>query len=179
MAALPCPATGALFENYGLTIKGTFIDGPVQWFDVAGGARRARSAPPRGGWPCGESAARVPVLPVLERSQSSASHKAKASGADAGADGERSHRGAGWLGEPSSRTEGRATRYAARWNAPQRRASASEPPSYLGPRLSCYLECSINAVSLDSPLGAWQGHVTYRHQHDQEAQGVVPVCGVL
>lgn len=95
-------------------IKGTFIDGPVQWFDVAGGARRARSAPPRGGWPCGESAARVPVLPVLERSQSSASHKAKASGADAGADGERSHRGAGWLGEPSSRTEGRATCYALR-----------------------------------------------------------------
>ena len=165
-------------------IKGAFIDGPVQWFDVAGGARRARSAPPRGGWPCGESAARVPVLPVLERSQRARAARATRPRPAALTPAQMANVRIEELGGSESLPAGlkgvlRATRYAARWNAPQRRASASEPPSYLGPRLSCYLECSINAVSLDSPLGAWQGHVTYRHQHDQEAQGVVPVCGVL
>lgn len=72
MAALPCLATGAVFENYGFTVRGTFIDGPVEWFDVAGGARRARSAPPRGVRLCGEPGspgARRPILPVLERSK--------------------------------------------------------------------------------------------------------------
>jgi len=77
---LPCLASGALLENYGLTVRGTFIDGPVHWFDVAGGgALRARSAPPRGGRPCGEPGSPVvrrPILPVFERSKI-ASHKAR------------------------------------------------------------------------------------------------------
>lgn len=37
----------AAIEEHGFTVKSTFIDGPAQWFDAHGAARRTSSAPPR------------------------------------------------------------------------------------------------------------------------------------